>query len=192
MAEGRPGLTVDRYGEAALVQTFRTGLSAETLHDVEAVLPWPVVWRHRGFRERASWYPAPGWAVEPATFQELGVRYEAPLVHRGQDPWLFLDFRAGRRWLARNAPGRSVLNTFAYTGGAGLVAARSGAASVTQLDHGRWCLEAAQSLAQLNGVQTEVVREDFFAAMRQWAGVPRSVASPRDTGGRSSRHRGSP
>lgn len=166
VSEGWPGLTVDSYGDRVLVQTFR-----EPQVDLAAIEAWaqkPVVWRHRG-RERHE-TPVPSWAVEPTAFHELGVRYRAPLVHRGMDPWLFLDFRAGRRWIARNAAGRRVLNTFSYTCGAGLVAAVHGAEQVVNLDHGGWALEAGRGWAEDNGVEMELVREDFYAATRQWAG----------------------
>lgn len=166
IAEGRPGLTIDRYGDRVLVQTFR-----EPEVDLTAIEDWtgrPVVWRHRG-AERID-TPVPDWAREPTEFTENGVTYRAPLVHRGMDPWLFLDFRAGRRWVREHAAGRRVLNTFAYTCGVGVVAAVHGAASVLNLDHGAWALEAGAGWAVDNGVQMECVRDDFYAATRQWAG----------------------
>ncbi len=156
--EGLEGLTIDRYGEQCLVQTFRD------IEVPELDLPWPIVVRRRG-------EPKPPERSEAVAFIELGIRYAAPLVHPGQDPWLFLDFRAGRRWLKANAAGKSVLNTFAYTCGAGVAAMVGGAASVLNLDHGKWCLEAGRDFAALNEVQMGYLREDFFAAVRQFAGL---------------------
>jgi 23S rRNA (cytosine1962-C5)-methyltransferase len=166
IAEGRPGLTIDRYGAHALIQTWREPLSSEELNELETELHWPVVWRHRG-QERVG---STTW-VEPTPFTELGVRYEAPLVHRGQDPWLFLDLRAGRRWIQANAAGKRVLNLFSYTGASGLVAATAGAAEVLNIDHGGWPLKAAQDLAKLNGVEVETLKSDHFVAVRQLAGL---------------------
>jgi 23S rRNA (cytosine1962-C5)-methyltransferase len=171
IVEGRPGLTIDRYGENILVQTFRELLSDEDRATIEATYKRPTVWRHRG-ADRPAGYEWPNWAWKKHRFVEFGVRWDAPMVHRGQDPYLFLDLRAGRRWIHANSDGKTVLNTFAYTGGSGLIAAAGGAAKTTQLDHGNWCLEVADEMATANGHTVETVREDFFAAMRQWAGLP--------------------
>ncbi|MFT7624987.1 MAG: 23S rRNA (cytosine1962-C5)-methyltransferase [Myxococcota bacterium] len=167
--EGAPGLTIDRYGAYGLIQTFREPLGPDDAAIIQDLIGLPAVWRHRG--RDAEETAQPDWSTESQPFRELGVAYSAPLVHRGRDPWLFLDLRAGRRWIQQNAQGRSVLNTFAYTGGSGLVAALSGATEVCQLDHGGWCLEAGEALADLNGVQIESIRADFFVALRQFAGL---------------------
>ncbi|MCA9547687.1 MAG: class I SAM-dependent methyltransferase [Myxococcales bacterium] len=168
-AEGRPGLTVDAYGAHALVQTFREPLTDGELAAIEDAVQRPTVWRHRG-RTPAD-PPVPDWARAPTPFAEHGLRVTAPLVHRGQDPHLFLDFRAARRWLKAHSAGKRVLNTFAYTGFAGLICAAHGAAKVTQLDHGRWCLDVAERWARAHELVTEIVREDFIPAVRQWAGL---------------------
>ena len=169
-AEGRAGLTVDQYGGHVLVQTFRELLGDGELDEIQRAVGLECVWRHRGPGDGADYQP-PAWALEHRPFRELGIGYEAPLVHQGQDPWLFLDLRAARRWIGANAGGLDVLNAFAYTGGAGLVAALGGAASVTQLDHGGWCLEAEGALAKHNGLRTEQLRVDFIVALRQFAGL---------------------
>ncbi len=167
--EGRPGLTVDRYGDYILVQTFRDPLTDAELAAIEAAVDDPVAWRHRGTPRVET--PVPSWSTTGKPFSEGGVIVSAPLVHRGQDPLLFLDFRAGRRWLAAHSEGKRVLNTFAYTGFAGLRAAAMGARKVTQLDHGKWCLRTARQWSTALELDTEIVREDFFAAARQWAGL---------------------
>ncbi len=166
VAEGRPGLTVDRYGDHALVQTSREPLTEAELAALGDQLRWPLVWRHRGPRPLGAREP-----LAPSPFSELGVSYSAPLVHRGQDPWLFLDFRAGRRWIQAHAAGKRVLNLFSYTGASGLVAATAGATEVLNVDHGGWPLKAAQDLALLNGVTVETLRSDHFLAVRQLAGL---------------------
>ena len=166
VAEGRPGLSIDRYGAHALAQTWREPLTAEELAELEELLHWPLVWRHRGPGE----VPRPDLSAN-TPFRELGVHYEAPLVHRGQDPWLFLDLRVGRRWIQANSEGKRVRNLFAYTGSSGLVAATAGAAEVLNVDHGGWPLRAAQELARLNRVEVETLKMDYFLAVRQLAGL---------------------
>ena len=150
------------------MQTFRDPLEMAEFEEITDWIGLPTVWRHRGPQPVET--PVPPWATAPTPFHELGVRYRAPLVHRGLDPWLYLDFRSGRRWIAAHAAGKRVLNTFSYTCGAGLVAAVHGAAQVVNLDHGGWALDAGRAWAQDNGVELEFVRDDFYAATRQWAG----------------------
>lgn len=159
--EGRENLAIDRYGPHLLAQSWGTPLSNADRATVEDTLG-PIQWRHRGEKQPQS---------PPFTFQELGLRYTGRIHHKGLDPWLFLDFRVARRWLLDNAQGARVLNTFAYTCGAGLAAAKGGARSVLNVDHGAWCLEAGQQNAAANALEMEFLRADFFAATRQFAGL---------------------
>ena len=134
--ENRPGLTVDRYGDLLLIQTFHTPLDG---HDRVAVerfyadaLPGLVtVYNDRSGANSRVANPLPAEvlaaAQKPREFLELGIRYLFQARHAGQDPWLFLDLRAGRRRVMQEAAGKSVLNLFAYTCGVGVAAARAGA-----------------------------------------------------------------
>lgn len=183
LAEGRPGLSIDQYGALVLVQTFREPLADGELERIasfarERVRPDSVIaWNHR-----AGWPREPfdrRHAPEPAALAEhvvteLGVRYAIRARHRGQDPWLFLDLRAGRRVVAESARGRSVLNLFAYTGGAGVCAAAHGAREVWNVDFARSSLDVARRHAELNGIAHGVVRdvhEDVLPVLRQLAGL---------------------
>ena len=133
-AEGREGLAIDRYGKLLLVQCFRGPLESRERDAIEPFLrarfpeatELACVERTAERRERA-----------PSTehvCREAGVRFAVRARHGGQDPWLFLDLRAGRRKLRELAPGRSVLNLFAYTATAGVAAAASGASEVWNVD----------------------------------------------------------
>jgi 23S rRNA (cytosine1962-C5)-methyltransferase len=88
------------------------------------------------------------------------------------------DFRAGRRWLAEEVHRRkemdrvSVLNTFANTCTAGVVAAAAGARLVCNVDVSASCLTDGQRNAALNGVEMETLRYDAIPAMRMFAGMP--------------------
>jgi len=177
-AEGYPGLTVDRYGDLALVQTFREGLAPGELDLLAHVLRercpalLHCVWNHRG--------PGAGGAATPEALaereiRERGLRLCFRARHRGQDPWLFLDLRSGRRRLAELARGRSVLNLFAYTCGAGLAAARAGASEVWNVDFSDTALEVGRRSAALNDLGStgiEYVHEDVLPVLRQLAGLP--------------------
>lgn len=175
VAEGRPGLTIDRYGPILLLQTWRDALTPDEISDyhreVEALLETSMtpVWNHR-----AEKLPTSSWSAEPPIGHELGIRYDVTPRHRGQDPLLFLDLRAGRRLIQQHARGRSVLNLFAYTGGATLCAALGGASEVWNVDFARSAIDWTRRNLELNDVGADRVRcvqEDVIPVLRQLAGL---------------------
>lgn len=180
VAEGVPGLTVDRYGPVLLVQTqasrpvvdeaivARLAARAREVVGTDLTLAWNV----RG-----------GAAVEQPRFdyagplvgRELGARYDVRPRHRGQDPLLFLDFRAARRLVRERSRGASVLNLFAYTCGIGIAAMAGGAREVWNVDFARSALEVGRHNAVLNTIDEKAFRTieaDAIPTMRQLAGLP--------------------
>ena len=182
--EGRPGLTVDRYSSLVLVQTFREALGRDELIQLEEVLraklthPFSLAYNHRGKAATESFdlwhHPAPA-ALTEIQCQEFGVRYLIRARHPGIDPWLFLDLRAGRRYLRKQAAGRKVLNLFSYTCSVGVSAAAAGAAEVWNVDFAASNLEVGRKNAALNQIPSDRIRmieEDCLPVMRQLAGLP--------------------
>jgi 23S rRNA (cytosine1962-C5)-methyltransferase len=179
-AEGCEGLAIDRYGTLILAQSFR-----EPLEDAERDALLPLL-RER-FREVGEIvFASRGEHGESREHvcAEAGTRFAIRALHRGQDPWLFLDFRAGRRRLRELARGRSVLNLFAYTCTAGVAAACAGASEMWNVDFSRSALEVGRRNAELNAIdpeRTRFVQEDCLPVMRQLAGLPvKGRASSRD------------
>lgn len=82
--------------------------------------------------------------------QENKTNYEFR-SNTGQSPGLFLDQRENRQWVASQAPGKKVLNLFAYTGGFSVVAAKAGA-QVTTVDVSKNFLEWTKKNFELNGL----------------------------------------
>jgi 23S rRNA (guanine2445-N2)-methyltransferase / 23S rRNA (guanine2069-N7)-methyltransferase len=82
------------------------------------------------------------------------------------DTGLFLDHRALRALIAGLAPGKRVLDLFAYTGSLGIVAATAGAASVTSVElhapHRRW-IEANARLNNIDAQQLSIVADDALS-----------------------------
>lgn len=187
VVEGRPGLTVDRYGELVLVQTFREPLAPGELDVIARECPGPLVWNHRAKSARAAFEDHHALAPEldrEFVARELGVRYAVRARHRGIDPWLFLDLRAGRRALTGLCRDKSVLNLFAYTGAAGVAAVAHGAREAWNVDFARSSSDVARRHAELSDVDparlTSVV-EDVFPVVWQLAGLPvkgRGAARP--------------
>lgn len=190
--EGLPGLTVDRYGDLLLVQTFHRPLSAAELAEIEAFYAdaypgLPLIWNDRsGPNSRIANPLGPeqnAIAHQPRVVTEIGVRYRFQARHAGQDPWLFLDLRAGRRRLMQEAAGKSLLNVFAYTCGVGVAAANAGAAHVVNVDFAESSLAVGKDNARLNAlpVRLRFVKSDAFAALRQLSGIgqPKMVRGKR-------------
>ncbi len=185
VAEGRPGLAIDRYGPILLLQTWREALTPEEINayhrafEDEMGIPLTPVWNHRAEKTDHA-----NWSGGPPIGSELGIRYDVTPRHRGQDPLLFLDFRAGRRLIRQHAEGHSVLNLFAYTGGATLCAAIGGASEVWNVDFARSAIDWARRNLELNDIRGErvhCIEEDVIPVLRQLAGL--SVK------GRAARHR---
>ena len=185
--EGEAGLTVDRYGENLLIQSFHTPLSTEIEHAIADFYcaQWSEIHhvfshdRSKGAKQSRRCIRGDNTAVE---ITEAGIRYFCDMAHLGQDPLLFLDFRQARRVIGEISAGKSVLNTFSFSCGMGLSAAVNGAADVTNIDFAQSALAAGKKSLQLNDLpasNTEFIQEDYFLAVRQMAGLSIPVRKTR-------------
>ena len=190
-AEGRPGLTADRMGSSLLVQNFfdpLTDAENRVLADYASahglcLAVWPKydreAMRERG-REAMAAFKAGCGGLKVCT--EQGDRFYASDISCGLDPYIYLDFRAGRRRLRaevkerlKSAAGEKVrvLNLFSYTCTAGVAACAAGAEAVN-VDFGTWCLELGRRNAALNGIPAgrfECWHEDIFPVLWQLSGL---------------------
>jgi len=184
-AEGLPGVTVDRYGPQLVIQSFHHSLEAEHLAEIQTEvdsqldphLEEPLTGFYVDRSTKGAQAVALGDPFETdneATCHELGVRYRIRGRHRGQDPLLFLDLRAGRRWVQSQAKGLGVLNLFAYTCGMGICASHAGATEVVNVDFSQSALSVGSENASLNGIGAGIsfIQSDIFPALRQLAGLP--------------------
>ncbi len=180
--EGRPGLTIDRYGELLVIQSFHSPLQVTELDAIDAFyaerLPGLVtIWNDRSqVNSRIGNALLPTQldaAMLPRVMHEIDVSYRIQGRHAGQDPWLFLDLRAARRRVMQLSAGKSVLNLFAYTCGVGTAAAKAGAEFVINVDFAETSLAVGKENAQLNHLahRPRFIKSDAFAAMRQFAGI---------------------
>ncbi len=180
--EGAPGVTIDRYGDLALMQSFHEPLPAGTLaiaaRTIDEVLPGLcLIYNDRsaqGSRVRNRLDDAQrAEAEKDRIVSEHGVRFHIKARHRGQDPWLFLDLRPTRTAVMAEAAGKSLLNLFAYTCGTGVAAAVAGASRVVNVDFAQSSLAVGTANAELNEVsdRTTQLASDVFPAIRQIAGI---------------------
>lgn len=178
-ADGLPGLIIDRFGPAVVIQANTAGMDrllAEILEAVEAVLgPETIVLRNDapartleglGTEVRV----AKGSLDGAVTLEEGGARFRADLVGGQKTGW-FYDQRDNRAMVARLAPGRRVLDLYAYGGGFAALAARAGAESVLAIDRSEAALALAAEAAVLNGVESRCrfVRAEAFAELARLA-----------------------
>lgn len=172
--EGAPGLTVDRYGPLLIIQSFRQSLAPDQRNAVITACPPDLlpVYTHRGDTPEHPLPTPPPESLADHVGLELGIRYRVRARHRGKDPLLFLDFRAARRWIQEHSAGRSVLNLFAYTCGAGVAAAVGGASEVWNLDFASSALAVGRENAALNDVEMTFIETDAIPGLRQLAGLP--------------------
>jgi 23S rRNA (cytosine1962-C5)-methyltransferase len=141
-------------GEAAVRAAAE--LYLEALPWIGCVVVKPRHARDADFRRGAVVYGGP-----PAReLRELGLRYSVDLL-AARDTGFYLDTRAVRVWARANLAGKTVLNTFAYTGSLGVAALAGGAARVLQLDASREVLNRAKTSCTLNGLP--IRRPDFLA-----------------------------
>ena len=90
-----------------------------------------------------------------------------------QDSSFYLDTRHLRTWLQEHTAGKTVLNTFAYTGALGVAALAGGARHVTQTDRSPRFLALAEQSAALNDLPLSrhtTLTGDFFRVTGQLNG----------------------
>jgi 23S rRNA (cytosine1962-C5)-methyltransferase len=195
--DGLPGLTVDRYADYAVVQTYMDGADEllEWLVDaLNKVAPLRgIVLRQRetdvedmptddrrsttsevtrssvvSRRSSIVWGDAPPPSL---VIREHGIQFFADL-RAGQKTGLFLDHRENRRFIQELSAGKTVLNCFAYTGAFSLYALRGGARSVVSADIGKGLDAATAANVVLNGFDAArhtFVTGDCFELLNQYA-----------------------
>jgi 23S rRNA (cytosine1962-C5)-methyltransferase len=160
-SDGLPGLVVDRYGSACVVQIGTAGMENLKSQIQEALIQ---VLRCESllFKNDSSTREMEGLSsyVEAAKGQfdglgqvvEDGLEFQAPLAEGQKTGWFF-DQAANRRALTKYVrKGARVLDVFSYVGAWGVRAARSGAGEVLCVDSSAAALELAASNARRNGI----------------------------------------
>lgn len=179
-ADGLPGVIVDRFGDALVLQVNSAGMAALTpvlLEALEAELsPGTIVLKNDSpVREleglEREVVVAKGEAG-PVEVIENGARFVADLSGGQKTGW-FYDQRDNRRFMAGLARDASVLDVYSYSGGFGVLAAKEGAQSVTCLDRSRAALDAAEAAAKVNGVEGRVSMQkaEAFEALEKLGGT---------------------
>ncbi len=176
--EGEPHLLVDIYATTAVLYNYADvpfeGAAAirAAMEVIRAELPWVqamIVKTRNGNPQEKRGVLVYGQKAD-TRIVEHGIRYSVNLT-MNQDASLYLDTRNLRKWALEHLSGKTVLNTFAYTGSLGVAAQAGGAARVVQVDRNRDFLNVAKTSYTLNGFSIEkrnFVAEDFFPAISRF------------------------
>lgn len=168
--EGNPNLVIDLYASTLLIYNYADDpIQGELIvQEAQKTLLNKLVWLHAGImktRNGKTQEERRGQLVfgeKPDTkIREHGVAYSIDLA-LNRDASFFLDTRNLRKWLIENLKGRTVLNTFAYTGSLGVAAFAGGASRVIQHDLNSKFLNVAKTSCILNGFP--IHKQDFVAA----------------------------
>jgi 23S rRNA (cytosine1962-C5)-methyltransferase len=190
-SDGLPGLIVDRYGAAFVVQTLtlamdqRQPLIAEALKAEAEKLAGPdtlIVERNDAPVRRAEGMdlrtgvlhigpigPISPIGPTPSTIQQVeiaGLRFEIDVLH-GQKTGFYLDQVENYRAVSDWAIGRRVLDCFANQGAFALACAKAGAQSVTAVEiSGEATAQIAENAAR-NQVNVQPIAANVFDYLKQ-------------------------
>jgi len=157
--EGAPDLAIDLYAATALLHNYANP-PAEGMPSIQmaqellrALFPWigamVLKTRHADVSEERKGKIIFGGEPDHQVLEQ-GLWYSIDLC-MNRDASLYLDTRGLRAWALDNLKGKTVLNTFAYTGSLGIAALGGGAVRVLQLDSNRRFLDIAETSCRLNG-----------------------------------------
>lgn len=174
--DGLPGLVVDIYGDTAVMQAHSVGMYASrgaicealvavyggalaAVYDKSAqTLPYKA---DTGARDG---YLYGGGDATERIVSEHGKRFRVDWG-TGQKTGFFLDQRENRELVRQYSRGRTVLNTFSYTGGFSVYALAGGAKEVVSVDSSAAAVRLAEQNVALNfgdGAPHEGVASDVF------------------------------
>jgi 23S rRNA (cytosine1962-C5)-methyltransferase len=177
-SDGLPGLVIDRYGPACVVQIGTAGmelLKAPIQQALRQVLRCEaVLFKNDGSAREMEGLPsyvetAAGNFDKPALVMEDGLEFQASLSEGQKTGWFF-DQAANRRALSKYvSKGARVLDVFSYVGAWGVRAAHGGAREVTCIDSSAAALDLAAANAERNGLKVITRKGDAFDVLEELA-----------------------
>jgi 23S rRNA (cytosine1962-C5)-methyltransferase len=177
-SDGLPGLVVDRYGSACVVQIGTAGmerLKPQIQQALERVLGCEaLLFKNDGSTREMEGLPIYLEAAK-GSFDALGkvledeLEFQVPLVEGQKTGWFF-DQAANRRALTKYVrKDARVLDVFSYVGAWGVRAAQAQAREVLCVDSSAAALDLAVSNAERNGAKITAVKGDAFDVLEDLA-----------------------
>jgi 23S rRNA (cytosine1962-C5)-methyltransferase len=194
-SDGLPGVIIDRYGDAFVLQTLtvamdmRKQLIAEALENVffcrasaplaetnttaggaPALQSFAIIERNDAPIRKAEGLGLTssvlrGNPLPKIDIEICNVKFDVDLL-RGHKTGFYLDQRDNYGVVAAHARDRRVLDCFTNQGAFALACARAGATSVTAVEESAENVSAAEANAVLNSIKIDIVKQDVFAFLR--------------------------
>lgn len=158
--DGLPGLVIDIYGDTAVIQAHSEGMR-QSLDVISIALQNADLQLKHIYNKSSEFSERPENNPNGAIYGDAaqGIIHENGrnfLVNwqEGQKTGFFLDQRDNRQLLANYASGKSVLNTFCYSGGFSIYALTAGAKQVTSIDSSKKAIDWTIQNVELNAPGT--------------------------------------
>ncbi len=156
--DGIPGLIVDIYGKTAVLQAHTDGIYEQLTPISEALRAVMGASLERIYsKSRSSMHDdevedryllgSPSTEVATENGMKFRINWE-----EGQKTGFFIDQRENRKLLKHYAAGKTVLNTFSYSGGFSVAALLGNASKVVSVDISQHAINLADDNVQLNDV----------------------------------------
>jgi 23S rRNA (cytosine1962-C5)-methyltransferase len=178
-SDGLPGVIIDRYGSAFVLQTLTLAMDQRQDLIVEAIkseggklVEGEIVIVERNdapVRRAEGMETRTGLLHGEQTMQRveiLGLEFEIDVLH-GQKTGFYLDQVENYRAVADWAMGRRVLDCFSNQGAFALACAKAGAASVTAVEISREAVGNIAANASRNQVNVETVEANVFDFLKE-------------------------
>lgn len=160
--DGLPGLIVDYYNGVAVLQAHSFGMHRNR-HDIAKAMSEVIgdkliavydkskeaLYRNEAGESQNGYIF--GSAEDSIEVLENGNKFTIDWVN-GQKTGFFIDQRENRKLLGHYSKGKSVLNTFCYTGGFSVYAAKAGATLVHSVDSSKKAIAMTDKNMELNGL----------------------------------------
>jgi len=172
-----PGLIVDRFGDAYVMQLLTSGMKQREAWIIDALVSLgaktildrtpATAAKAEGFEPRADALVY-GEALKQLVMMERGLKYRLP-IELGQKTGFYFDQRGLRARVEELAAGKRVLDAYSYVGAFAMAAARGGATSVVAIDESGPAIEVARHTAKANGLEAtiETRKQDARKALQE-------------------------
>ncbi len=175
-SDGLPGLIIDRFNEACVIQSFSAGMDRHLplICDVVASIfhPSSIIIRNESVLRELEGIPLYKKIVLGSENNAQQIIYDAGISYKthlfeGHKTGFFLDQRENRRMIRKLAQNAETLDVFTSDGGFGLNALYGGASALTMVDISAEALGRAEENARLNTFSNySALQGDAFDVMK--------------------------
>lgn len=171
--DGLGGLTIDYFNGYYLINWYSEGVYRFKKHIIQALeslVEFKAIYQKKRFKDKGKYIEDDDFVAGergqfPIIVQENGVHF-AIYLNEGAMVGVFLDQREVRKKIRDiYVKGKSVLNTFSYTGAFSIFAALGGASKTTSVDLANRSLEKTIEHFTLNEIDytsQDIIVEDVF------------------------------